>query len=49
MDKGKFALYRTVDVDAEDIITRLGKGITGSTFTFANLHLQIPTDLKPSC
>lgn len=29
MDKGRFAVYRTVDVNVVDIVDRLGKGITG--------------------
>lgn len=40
MDKGRFAVYRTVDVNVVDIVDRLGKGITGSQLTVPNLHLR---------
>ena len=45
MDKGKFAVYRTVEVNVVDIIDRLGKGITGSQLTTPNAYPQYSQDI----
>lgn len=49
MDKGKFAVYRTIDVNVTDIIDRLGKGVTGSKHPVPNLHPQCTQNKYDYC